>query len=181
MTLIDFVHKPLFLIQIGSKVMTQNANQVVTTRRRSSHIFIVVSLIRYIEDSRIWYDANVLIETVLVPWCNLRYLQPLCTREKNDVRPSRMTPYVQKKILQKHHIEDLIILINFFCLLVWIYSVDRQWRLELIHTLLLSRSIPLDLSRSIPFWVDPHPFEKKGVDRLKMSLTVHTVRMKLKL
>ena len=56
-----------------------------------------------------------------------------------------------------------------------IYSVDRQWRLESIHTLLLSRSIPLDLSRSIPFWVDPYPFEKKGVDRLKTSLTVHTV------
>ena len=55
------------------------------------------------------------------------------------------------------------------------YSVDRQWRLESIHTLLLSGSIPLDLSQSIPFWVDPHPFEKKGVDRLKTSLTVHTV------
>ena len=55
------------------------------------------------------------------------------------------------------------------------YSVDRQWRLESIHTLLLSWSIPLDLSRSIPFWVDPHPFEKKGLDRLKTSLTVHTV------
>ena len=86
------------------------------------------------------------------------------------------------------------------------YSVDRQWRLELIHTLLLSWSIPLcpihvvtfnlisnlvtdyiqkrrgepglfslDLSRSITFWVYPHPFEKKGVDRLKTSLTVHTV------
>ena len=58
------------------------------------------------------------------------------------------------------------------------YSVDRQWRLESIHTLLLSRSIPLDLSRSIPFWVDPHPFEKRGVDRLKTSLTVHTVHWK---
>ena len=32
------------------------------------------------------------------------------------------------------------------------YSVDRQWCLESIHTLLLSRSIPLDLSRFIPFW-----------------------------
>ena len=58
---------------------------------------------------------------------------------------------------------------------IHIYSVDRQWRLESIHTLLLSRSIPLDLSRSIPFWVDPHPFEMKGVDRLKTSLMVHTV------
>ena len=56
-----------------------------------------------------------------------------------------------------------------------LYSVDRLWCLESIHTLLLSRSIPLDLSRSTPFWVDPHPFEKKGVDWLKTSLTVHTV------
>ena len=30
--------------------------------------------------------------------------------------------------------------------------MDRQWRLESIHTLLLSWSIPLDLIRSIPFW-----------------------------
>ena len=37
------------------------------------------------------------------------------------------------------------------------YSVDRQWCLEPIHTLLLSRSIPLDLSHPIPFyWVNPY-------------------------
>ena len=33
------------------------------------------------------------------------------------------------------------------------YSVDHQWCLESIHTLLLSRSMPLDLSWSIPFYV----------------------------
>ena len=50
---------------------------------------------------------------------------------------------------------------------VYTYSLDRQWRLELIHTFLLSRSIP--------FWVDPYPFEKKGVDQLKTLLKFHTV------
>ena len=47
------------------------------------------------------------------------------------------------------------------------YSVDCQWLLESIRTLLLSWSIA--------FWVNPYPFEKKGVDQLKTSLTVHTV------
>ena len=53
----------------------------------------------------------------------------------------------------------------------WLSQIYTVWTVNDV----LSQFIPLDLSQSIPFWVDPYPFEKKGVDRLKTSLTVHTV------
>ena len=52
------------------------------------------------------------------------------------------------------------------------YSVNRQWCLESIHTILSIESIhTLLFSQKYVDWLN----SEKGVDRLKTSLTVHTV------
>ena len=75
---------------------------------------------------------------------------------------------------------DLIIFV--FKVFLRIYSVDHQWHRELIHTFKIESIHTLLLSRSISFdWVDPSRWKgmdrlnSKGMDQPKTSLTVYTV------